>query len=223
MSVINTRDYLNTQGSEAGGRKTGSNELSKDDFMRLFLTQMKTQSPLKPFDSGDMMKQMSELTSLSATQELEMSIKQLVASTSRSQMLSASQLIGKDVVLPSGVGQVVEGKGMKGSVILPASVEEVSIEIKDDNGKLLKTVKLPASGGGVADFEWDGLDEDGNAVDADFYKMSATAMINGHEVQVQTAGNFKVNSVAMDPGKGSIILNLDGIGGVDFNNIIKIV
>ncbi len=51
--------------------KVGGKALTQDDFMKLFLAQMRTQIHTEAIDSGEMMQQMSQLTSLSATQELE--------------------------------------------------------------------------------------------------------------------------------------------------------
>lgn len=216
-------DVNNIQGMSNGSGHVNKRQLSQQDFLKIFVTQLKNQSPLKPFDSGDMMQQMSQMTSLQASGELQKSIERLSMNVSRSQMVSASDLIGKKVVVPSGVSQLIDGEGMDGSVILPDAVKGVTIEVKNKAGEVIKTIKLDKSEGGVADFHWDGLDEKGNKVDADFYDISAKATIGGKEQKVMTAGNFKVNSVAMDPRSGDVIMNLDGMGGVAMSDIIKIV
>lgn len=195
--------------------------VSKDDFMKLFLTQLRMQNPLKPFDSADMLQQMSQLTSLSATEELGKTIKNLNANLGNSQVLDASQLIGKHVQVPSGVAQLTS-TGLNGSVILPGDVTEITIEIKDSDGKVIKTVEKDKSSAGVFDFTWDGKDKDGNAVKEDFYQISASANVNGQRTELITAGTFKINSVALNPSTGSLILNVDGLGGLKMNEIIKI-
>ncbi len=50
------------------------------------------------------------MTSLSSTQELEKTIKSLNSNLTRSQMLEATQLIGKEVQIPTGFSPLVEGK-----------------------------------------------------------------------------------------------------------------
>ncbi|VVC77097.1 Basal-body rod modification protein FlgD [Aquicella siphonis] len=210
---------LNGMKSEAQG---GKKELSKDDFMTIFLTQMRMQSPLKPYDSAQMLQQMSMLTSLTATEELQKTIQSLGMSISKSQVMSASQLIGKKVQIPSGVSPLVTGEGLSGSVILPGEVSDVTITIKDKDGKVVKTINKGSSGSGVLDFDWDGKDADGNDLKPDFYKISAIATMDGKKIDVPTAGTFKVGSVAMNPTNGAVILNVDGLGGVDMGEIIKI-
>ncbi len=213
--------------SEQPNNKVAGKALSQDDFMKLFLAQMKTQSPLKPFDSGEMMQQMSQLTSLTATQELEKSIKLMNANLGRSQMVQATQLIGKKVAIASDKSPLNYGpdgkvQGLDGSVILPASASETTIEIKDASNKVVKTIKLPASNSGIQDFHWDGLDAEGKPMPADFYTISAKATVNGQPMDVYTAGIFKINSVTMDRQSSQVILNVDGMGGMDMGDIIKI-
>ncbi len=208
--------------SDAPITTTGSKALSQEDFMRLFLTQMRTQSPLKPFDSSDMMQQMSQLNSLSATEQLEKTIRMMNANLGKSQVVTATQLIGKKVVLPSGVSPLVENEGMDGSVVLPMRASSIEVEIKDKNDKLVKKITLPASDSGVVDFHWDGKDEDGNLMPADYYHLSAKGTFGAEEYDIPTAGYFKVNSVTMDRQTSNVIINLDGVGGVNMSDIIKI-
>lgn len=226
MTVKGVNQNVVLQGEQPINKVAGK-ALSQDDFMRLFLAQMKTQSPLKPFDSGEMMQQMSQLTSLSATQELEKTIKMMNANLGRSQVVSATQLIGKRVSIASDKSPLVYGadgkvQGLDGSVILPASATDVTVEIRDASNKLVKTIKLPASNSGIQDFHWDGLDAEGKPMPADFYTISAKATMGGQSQPVYTAGMYKVNSVTMDRQTSTVILNVDGMGGIDMADIIKI-
>ncbi len=200
--------------------------LTQEDFMKLFLAQMKTQSPTKPFDSGEMMQQMSQLTSLSATSQLENTIKLLNSNMGRSQVLSATQLIGKRVAIASDkspLGTNPDGtSSLDGSVVIPRSTTETTVEIRDSMNNLVKTLHLPASSAGIQDFHWDGKNEKNEMQQPGFYTISAKANIEGQSTDVYTAGIFKVNSVTMDPKTSSVILNVDGMGGMDMGNIIKI-
>lgn len=208
--------------AEKNDRQGGKKELSKDDFMTIFLTQMRMQSPLKPYDSAQMLQQMGMLSSLTASEELQKTIHALGSNIARSQVMSASQLIGKKVHIPSGVSPLVKGEGVSGSVVVPAEATDVTITIKDKDGNVVKTISKGSSGRGVLDFDWDGKDADGNELKPDFYKISAEATINGKKLGIHTAGTFKIESVAMNPANGAVILNVDGLGGVDMGEIIKI-
>jgi len=203
-------------------RQVGQKELSKDDFMKIFLKQIRMQDPNKPFDSASMLQQMAQLTQLSASEELKKTIGSLNLSIAKSQVMSASQLIGKKVQLGAKVAPLVKGEGLSGSVILTGASKEVTITIKDKDGKVVKTITKSAATGGVLDFDWDGKDDAGNEMKEGFYNISAEANYTGKKVAAATAGTFKVGSVAMDPTNGTVILNVDGLGGIGMENIIKI-
>ncbi|MDR3476560.1 MAG: flagellar hook assembly protein FlgD [Gammaproteobacteria bacterium] len=223
MTVIDTKVRAALNGSMDTAEGPKKNELSKDDFMKLFLTQLRMQDPLKPTSNSEMMQQMAQFTSLSSAQELQKTIKGLNANMGKSQVLEASQLIGKNVQMPSKSAYLSGEKGLEGSVIMPAASNALSVTITDSNNQVVKTINLSAPSSGVVDFKWDGLDAEGNQLNPDYYHLSASAMINGESVAVPTAGTFRVNSVGLDQNNGGVILNLDGMGGVGMNDIIKIV
>lgn len=204
-------------------RKTlPAKQLQKDDFVKLFLTQLKMQSPLKPLDNSAMMQNMAQMTQLSATEDLDKTIKGLQSSMGKNQVLEASQIIGKKVVVPSDKN-IFDGTVMNGSVLLEGPVDQVNITIKDQNGSIVKTIKNGGSNtGGVVDYVWDGKNDAGEQMKADTYTISVNASLNSKEVVAYAAGDFKVNSIAYNQQDNSAILNLDEIGGVDMGSIIKI-
>jgi len=191
------------------------------DFLKILTTQMKIQDPTKPLDSGQMMQQMSQLTALSSSQELKSAIEGLKQNQYQSQFLSSTQLIGKEVAVISSVSQL--DNSLKGSVVLANRATEVTVQIKNSAGQVVKTLSLPGSEAGVVDFTWDGKNEEGQEMPKDFYTMSASAKNNGANIDTATLGIFKVNSVTLDRKNYSTIVNLAGLGGVSMNNVIKII
>lgn len=196
--------------------------LQKEDFMRLMMKQMLSQDPTKPMDNSQMMQQMSQLASLSATEDLGRTVKMLNLNLGNSQVLSATQLIGKRVAVASHSAQLDAKDGLSGSVVVPGEASDITVEIQDENKKVVKTITLPASSHGLVDFHWDGKDAEGNMMKDGFYNISAKATIAGKSQDVPTAGFFKVNSVTLDRQTASLILNLDGAGGLGMDSIIKI-
>lgn len=206
----------------AAAKTGGSNQLSQDDFIKILLTQMKLQTPQNPFDSNTMMQQMSQLTNLSATKEMENAVKSLNTNLGANQVLAASQLVGKKVQVANDTSPLVANDGLKGSVVLPRDVDNATVTIKDQNGRVVKTLELGASLAGVVDFSWDGMDADNKLQAPGFYKISASSVVNGETVAIPTAGTFNVNSVALDRNGGGVILNLEGIGGINMQELVKI-
>lgn len=220
MQTNNVINNMNGVSNPVQAQK--SNQLSQDDFIKILLTQMRLQTPQNPFDSNSMMQQMSQLTNLSATKEMEKAVATLNTNLGANQVLAASQLVGKKVQVANELSPLTATEGLKGSLILPESADNIIVTIRDQNNKVVKTLPLGASEAGVVDFKWDGLDADNKACNPAYYKMSVSAMINGQNVAIPTAGTFNVNSVALDKNGNGVILNLDGIGGINMKDLIKI-
>ena len=77
-------DYLATSGSSS---TTKSDELGKDQFMQLLVTQMKYQDPLNPMDNQEMLAQLAQFTALEQMM--------IVAQASQKQL--ANGMVGKYV------------------------------------------------------------------------------------------------------------------------------
>ncbi len=227
MSNVNPVSPLAGNVDASGAVRTPKNELSPDDFMKLFLAQMKNQNPAHPADSSAILQQMAAIGSIKSSNEMQKSLADLSQnvnmSLANSQVLESTQLIGKHVEIPSASAPLVKDEGLSGSAMVPQAATSVKVAIKDASGNVVKTINCgAAASGGLVDFKWDGVGDDGKQCDPNFYSMSATATINNHDVNIKTAGSFKVNSVALNQKTGGIILNVDGLGGTDMGDIIKI-
>ncbi len=202
----------------------------KDDFMKIFLTQMLKQNPMKPNDSSMMMQQMGQLTALQSTEDLQKSVKQLTNNLGMSQLLTAAQLVGRHAQVVSSIAPLIPNgesgsASLKGSVVVTRPATNVVISIKDSAGIEVAKINKGDSGNGILDFEWDGMIEKNGEKSLgtdEFYHISASAEIDGVHTSLNTGGLFEVNSVTMDPSDKHTILNLNGAGGMSLDQLIKI-
>jgi len=100
---------------QAGTTSTASSQatqqLGKEDFLLLLVTQLQNQDPLDPLDTGEYTNQLMQMGSLEQLQQLNGSVESLADSSS---LLGATDLVGKQVsyldssnVLQSGVVEQV--------------------------------------------------------------------------------------------------------------------
>ncbi len=111
-------DSINSSASIA----TQNNTMGVQDFMRILLTQLTYQDPLKPMDNKEFMAQMSQFTTLEQTQQLNDKIATLITNQAALQSVG---LIGKSVDVTTDSGPVT---GTVVSLSLAGTAPTVSVQ-----------------------------------------------------------------------------------------------
>ncbi|WP_395688948.1 flagellar hook capping FlgD N-terminal domain-containing protein [Caenimonas koreensis] len=85
---------------------TQAKPLGMEDFLKVLLTQLTYQDPLKPMDNQQFMAQMAQFTSLQQTQELNDKMTTLVANQASLQSIG---LLGRNVDIAADAGTTLSG------------------------------------------------------------------------------------------------------------------
>ena len=80
--------------------------MGMEDFLKILLTQLTYQDPLKPMDNQEFMAQMAQFTSLEQTQQLNEKMSTLIANQAALQSVG---LIGRTVDITADAGSSVTG------------------------------------------------------------------------------------------------------------------
>ena len=115
-----------------------------------------------------------------------------------------------------------EGDGISGVVINEETVQNMTITIQNELGEVVKTIDAGTQPAGNVQFEWDGLDKNGDPVKAGNFGVTVTGEINGEGVQLSTAVNRHIGSVSLAGSGQGIILNLDGNVSISLDDVIQI-
>ncbi|MEY5061880.1 MAG: putative basal-body rod modification protein FlgD [Planctomycetota bacterium] len=89
MSAINA-----LSGSPAAATSSRFSEMSSEDFMKIIFTELQSQDPFKPNDSGALLEQMNSIRSIESDMQMQERLESIVL---QNQMSSAGGLIGKRV------------------------------------------------------------------------------------------------------------------------------
>ncbi|MGS1128370.1 flagellar hook assembly protein FlgD [Rhodanobacter sp. UC4437_H4] len=190
--------------------------LGQADFLSLLVQQMRNQDPTKPMDSSQMVSQLAQISQVSATQALQASFDDLGKSLQGNQILQASGMIGRDVVVPAEAGTLAAG-GMDGAVNVPDGGGQVLVKITDASGTVLRTIDLGKPAAGLVRFHWDGIGDNGEALAPGTYGLAAQA----GNTAVATYVSGKVTGVGMTGADGTY-LDVDGFGGVLLSQVAQI-
>ena len=196
-------------------------ELGQEQFLELMTAQLQNQDPFKPMESGDFLSQIAQFSTVEGIGDLNDAFTGLSQSLVSNQALQAANLVGREVLAPTGVAALRQGGSLRGSVELPAASGEVVVNVYDQAGQLVRRLDLGSQPAGPVAFQWDGLKNDGQFAPPGTYFISAEAGMDGQFEAVETLLASEVRSVTLS-NSGGLLLDLDGIGSLDFSEVRQI-
>ncbi len=222
-SSINTTDYSNIGlQNHTGQTNEIKKELGQADFLALLTTQLANQDPLTPVDNKEFISQMSQFASLDSLQTLVTSFGELSNSLTSNQALQASSLVGRNVLIPGTEGLLMNDGVIAGQLNLDSDTTNIHFEIKDEAGQVVRSIEVGAQEAGDIDFIWDGNNNNGERMPPGLYTVAAYGQVGGATEQLKTSMVARVESVNLGGAEGKILLNLAGLGQIEFSEIKEI-
>jgi flagellar basal-body rod modification protein FlgD len=197
------------------------NQLGQEDFLKLMVTQMTHQNPLKPMENTEFLTQMAQFGTVSGIQALQKSFTDFANAIGSDQTLQAAGLIGRKVLVPGDQALLAAGEEVQGAVELKKPATAITLKILDASGVPIRTLELGAHDQGQVEFKWDGLKDDGTLADPGTYRFQAEGLIEGEHVQLATLVVAPVESIAASPSGYGLKVEVPG-GSVDFKDIRQI-
>jgi flagellar basal-body rod modification protein FlgD len=114
---------------------TQAKPMGMEDFLKILLTQLTFQDPLKPMDNQEFMAQMAQFTSLEQTQQLNEKMSTLISNQAALQSVG---LIGRTVDLTADAGVSISGT----VTALSLTGEAPSLTVTTVAGATLSNVSL---------------------------------------------------------------------------------
>ncbi len=194
---------------------TDSADGTEDRFLKLLVAQMRNQDPLNPLDNAQVTSQLAQINTVRGIEQLNASMTKVAANSGAVSPLSAVGLLGRQVLV---AGDRFEWTGADAEPVsndptapatpagaapsvrlgfeLDAAARAVRVEIVDATGQVVHARDFDAPEAGVHTFEWDGLDDDGDAVAAGKYRLRAYGVnSDGGESVVSALAPARVNGV----------------------------
>jgi len=199
------------------GTSTGTNnvttkedELGKDDFLLLLVTQLRYQDPLSPMSNTDFIAQMAQFRALETNNNIQKAIENMSKSLTNSvdaQKTNTDAMTNATAISLIGKQVRIKAKNvyweMKAGTRIPITVylgnkSEATVQILDSNDKVIKTLQANQKDNqNSAVVEWDGTKDNG---------------------EFASAGTYKVNIVGQDKDASLYAFIQDVVTGVRFTN-----
>ncbi len=217
--------YGNTLNSSTAAASSSSNTtnpngiLGKDDFMKLLLLELKYQDPTAPMDSEKILAQTSQLATLESSERTNKALETLAASLTSSMQYSGISAIGKIADTGSNAIVTTKGEPTDFELYFPSNVTTGNVNILDNNGKILRTMKIGATDAGVAQYTWDGKDNNGADLKEGIYYVESKYTKADGTSDTTRVGRYPIESIKFDSGTTYAKL---GSGYVDFSTIKEI-
>ncbi len=196
---------------------TDTEDMGIDQFLTLFIAQIKNQDPLSPLDSAEFTAQLAQFTSVEQLYGINNSlseIKEALNDQSGQQDLIA--LIGKTVKADENTISVEDGVVLSGFYNLDEAAD-TTVSVYDSNGLKVRTLYAGWKEKGENNIKWDGRDESGEIVPDGTYAFEVTGRDeNGFYVPASTYISGEVTGVTYNYGTpyltiGDQLINRDNI------------
>lgn len=198
--------------------------LGKESFLVLLVTQLQFQDPLSPQDPEEFVAQLAQFSSLeqlvNTNKNLEMLTELQYLTKMDLEYVQALSLLGKTVKVKDNHLMVTDGKVTGGDFSLEKEAKEVSVEISDENGKVIRKLTLGALSKGDHTLKWDGKDDQGKPVADGTYTFNITATdADGQKVKVDSYFTGKVTGIQRE---NAIVKVLIGDRQVSLDEIVAV-
>ncbi len=194
---------------------TSSAKEQEDRFLKLLVAQLANQDPMNPMDNAQMTTQMAQISTVSAVQQVDATLKSMADQMSALQVMQGGALVGKNVMIEGNQLAVSDGKAT-GAVDLTLAADTVKVLVVSGGGQLVETLNLGAQSAGRHDFTWDATKYPG-VVNPSF---EVVATVGGKAVENKRLVQDKVVSVSS--GTNGLQLQLNKLGNVAYSSVNSI-
>jgi flagellar basal-body rod modification protein FlgD len=179
---------------------------TKDDFLKLLVTQMRYQDPMNPMDNAQMTSQIAQLNTVEGINQLNATVTSLQASLMATQSMQATSLIGKTILADGNSISLLNGSANL-SMKLEGAAESVVVDVINASGRIIKSTDLGANAAGIKSFTWDGSTNEGGIAPNGQYTFQVNAKKLNQAVVVTPLTQATVSGVELTSAGPQLSLN----------------
>ena len=197
--------------NQTGLSSNNSQELGREVFLQLLVTQLQSQDPTNPVENEEFIAQLAQFTTLEQANNTNDLLTQLVDQNVSSSQLDLVGMIGREVIAEGNTISLGATEDITLQYVLEGNARSVEIEILDSTGGLVARLQdLGSQADGNHSVVWDGHDFNDDRVEAGIYQFRVKAVdTEGNAVPTVTFLREPVNKVIMGS-DGSLLVLASG-------------
>jgi len=221
IEALNTGYGASSVSNETTSSSSGTSELGKDEFLKLFIAQIQYQDPLNPLDSAEFTAQLAQFSSVEQLYGMNSKLGNIEETlNNQSEQLDNLGYIGKTVKADDNTMRVDDGTVQSGSYTIDDG-GYVTIDVYDSDGLIVRTFYKGWEDKGEHDVNWDGRDDAGALARDGSYTFEVTARDeDGFYVPSNTYISGEVTGITYQDGQPYLMIGERIIN--DNNNIIEV-
>ena len=210
---------VNSTGTQSTPEKTGPQQLGQDDFLKLLITQLQNQDPLKPTDNTEFVSQLAQFSQLEQTaKQADLLQKSLDAQTASLQY-TLLPMVGRQVSIDRPLTQLENGQASL-TYALEKNAARLQITILDQSRQVVRTLDYTNLQAGLNQTQWDGKDSKGVAMPPGVYEYAISAVDQqGASVVATGHAQLTVTGIRMEEGQPKLAI---GTITVDPSEIVEV-
>lgn len=196
-----TTQSVGASGAAAAGAlpaTAGGPSLSKEDFLKLLITQLRYQDPLEPLDQNEFLSQTAQFTALENLQNIGKQLEDLKSLSSGSSLTQAAALLGKTVSVSRAQVSFDGTTPVALPFTLSGPAASVDIDVLDAQGTRLRRLSTGPLAAGANAVAWNGADETGRPLVAGTYAYRVAALASGTSAPLASVGQGTITGLQTD-------------------------
>lgn len=184
----------------------GNQQLGQGDFLKLLITQLKNQDPLKPMENTEFVTQLAQFSQLDQSTKQAQLLQQSLDAQTAALQFTLLPMVGRTISIDRPLTQLGNGPALI-NYTLDKNAATVRINILDQQGHTVRTLDYLDRPAGQNMTEWDGKDQNGTFLPAGIYQYALSAVdTNGASVITQSRAQLTVSGVRMEEGKAKLLV-----------------
>ena len=213
----NYEDFLEKLNRQTKQKDAPKNNLDKNDFLKLFVTQLQAQDPLNPQDGTQMASQLAQFNGLEQMLNVNTTLEKMMTAQNSGRAMQYVNYIGKELSISGGDVRMDQGKTNDVYLSSPVALGQSTLTVKDSFGKIVAERELGALEQGEHRIAWDGKDNTGKSLGDGKYSFDISAKNgNGESVDLKLSSRVQVTGVDLGEAGQNVYTT---VGSIPFDKI----